>query len=127
MNQLREDDAGFTLIELLVVMVVLGVLAGLAVPTFLSQKEKGYRETVIADARSILTVQTTLLTDDLPATDESGLASAGYRRSDGVQAPVIKLTGSAYLACLKHQALAEWLVLDSTTQATSWAVTSPCD
>ena len=36
------DDSGFTMVELLVVIIVLGVLAAIAIPTFLRQREKGY-------------------------------------------------------------------------------------
>jgi type IV pilus assembly protein PilA len=35
-----EKDQGFTLIELLVVMIIIGILAAIAIPVFLSQRAK---------------------------------------------------------------------------------------
>jgi type II secretion system protein G len=36
----RENEGGFTLIELLVVMIIIGILAAIAIPVFLSQRAK---------------------------------------------------------------------------------------
>jgi type IV pilus assembly protein PilA len=48
----RGDD-GFTLIELLVVMIIIGILAGIAVPVFLGQRAKAHDTAVKADLSAV--------------------------------------------------------------------------
>lgn len=39
---MRERQDGFTLVELLVVIIVIAILAAVAIPVFIRQREKGY-------------------------------------------------------------------------------------
>jgi type IV pilus assembly protein PilA len=61
-----QEQGGFTLIELLVVILIIGILAAIAIPTFLNQRQKAY------DASAKSNVKTAQLAEETYATDNNG-------------------------------------------------------
>jgi type IV pilus assembly protein PilA len=90
-----EDEGGFTLIELLVVIIIIGILAAIAIPVFLNQRQKGYDAQAKSDARNLATLEQTYLSDNNVYLKETNAAGAstdlGYKPSGNVTAIAIEV------------------------------------
>ena len=114
---MKERDDGFTLIELLVVIIIIGILAAIAIPVYLHQREKAWRSQAVTDMKNAATSIESYATEH--AGDYSGVNGAdetsllllneGFRPGSLVQ---VTVTADASNYCVRgtHAHLADEFV-----------------
>lgn len=93
-----QDESGFTLIELLTVLMILAILLTIAVPAFLSSKDRASKQTAQANVRGAVPVVETYYADHGTYV---GMDAAALSAIDaGVHIIVVSAGASTY--CIKN-------------------------
>jgi prepilin-type N-terminal cleavage/methylation domain-containing protein len=86
-------EAGFTLIELLVVIIIIGILAAVAVPIFLSQRSRATDSAIKGDIRMMANFQESYFTSEFTYGTVADLIADG---SDVRASPTVTITVESY-------------------------------
>ena len=134
---MRDQDGGFTLIELLVVVGILGILAAIAVPVFLNQRQKGYESQVQSNLKNAAQAIEAYATDPsvggsyagLDAMEGADLAPYGFRMPGYLSYLTIEANATEFCIEARHASLTgsdEWMTATYDSAIGRPVVTDHC-
>jgi type IV pilus assembly protein PilA len=122
-NKRTKNEGGFTLIELLVVIIIIAILAAIAIPMYLSQRQKGWESNAKSDLRNAAVAQESYFTDnDAYTAVTADLEVEGWNPSGDVTLTISSADATSYCMQAVHDSGGDTWSFDSADGLQNGAV-----
>jgi type IV pilus assembly protein PilA len=126
LQERARNEQGFTLIELLVVILIIGILAAIAIPSFINQRSKGQDAAAKAAAKTAAEAEETYFTDNQAYTGvESELTNIEPTLLEANALDATSSSATQYAVSVTSKSTAATVY--TITRASSGVTTRTCD